>query len=566
MRAALLTFLAIAVFVLGFSHVAVVQVTTTDLAATPAGQKVQLTMDDYYDIGDFHQPVSTELAEAQLWFDRGLAMCYGFNHEEAVRCFEQALKHDATMPMAYWGIAYAWGPYINNTEIAPHHLAQAGFALRLAELHSHRATPVERQLIEALAKRHVMPVPEDRQPLNEAYADAMREIHAKHPDNPMVTSLFAESLMILRPWQFWSPDGKAAPETPEIVEILESGLERWPDHPALCHYYIHAMEASPHPEKALPAANQLRNAMPGSGHLVHMPTHIDVRVGDYERVVRDNQKAIELDAEYVRRHGPYNFYSIYRIHNYHFLVYGAMFEGHSELALETARQLVNQVPEDMLKEQVDMLDAFMPMPLHVLIRFGRWEDILSEPEPADYLPVTRSMWHYARAVAYAATGRIVQAEQEQAAFRREFETVPETSTLFQNTSRDILAVADSMIEGEIQYRKGNYQVAFEQLREAVRRDDALNYDEPWGWMQPARHALGALLLEQKRFADAETVYRLDLKRHPNNIWALTGLADCLEQLDRADEAVEIRRQIDKAAKRTDITIDRSCFCKNQDNN
>jgi tetratricopeptide (TPR) repeat protein len=321
------------------------------------------------------------------------------------------------------------------------------------------------------------------------------------------------------------------------------------------------MEASPTPEQALPAANQLRDAMPGQGHLVHMPTHIDIWLGDYAKVISANKQAIAADAEFLRREGPLNFYSLYRIHNYHFLVYGAMFDGQSELALRTARAIKQQVPAAMIRDQVDFLDAFMPTDLHVLVRFGRWEEILAQPEPADYLPMSRSVWHYARALAYAATDRVDQAEVEQDAFAEAVETVPETSFLFQNPSIQILGVAESMIAGEIAYRRGKFEAAFQHLREAVRRDDALNYDEPWGWMQPARHALGALLLEQEHLVEAEATYREDLRRHPHNPWALHGLAETLEAQGKRQELAQCRAQFQAATQRSDVKIDRSCYCK-----
>jgi len=505
--------------------------------------------------------VTTDSAESQTWFDRGLAMCIGFNHEEGVRCFEKALVADSGNAMAYWGLAYAWGPNFNNMLIEPEQIAKADFAARLAKLQSAKCTALERALIDAISTRTETPVPENRDLLNGAYADAMREVYEQHTDDPLATALFAESLMNLQPWLHWDAEGTPGPHTRRIVDVLESGLQRWPADPALCHFYIHAMEASPTPEKALPAANHLRGALPGQGHLVHMPSHIDIWLGDYEKVITQNQKAIEADEEFLRREGPLNFYSLYRIHNYHFLVYGAMFDGQSELALQAARDIKQQVPEAMLREQIDFLDAFMPTDLHVLVRFGRWEEILQQPEPAEYLPMSRSVWHYARALAYAATDRVDRAEAEQQAYEEAMERVPETSFLFQNPSLNILGVAEAMIAGEIAYRRGEFDDAFEHLREAVRRDDALNYDEPWGWMQPARHALGALLLEQAEFAEAEAVYREDLRRHPKNPWALYGLAECLEKQGKSEELAQCRAQFQTASQRTDIKIDRSCYCK-----
>lgn len=521
---------------------------------------------EYYDLGGFHYAVTTGSKLAQTWFDRGLAMCIAFNHEEAIRCFQKAIQHDPSMPMAYWGMAYAMGPNINNMEIPAETIAQAGIVLQLGKLHSKNANQREIKLIDALAKRYSSPVPEleKRNVVNRAYALEMRKLHTEFADDSLVTALFAESLMLLRPWNQWTKEGMPAEETPEIVATLEAGLKNWPDHPALCHLYIHTMEASPHPEKALPAANRLENAMPGAGHLVHMPSHIYVLVGDYPAMIQVNHKAILADAEFLRREGPFNFYTLYRIHNYHFVVYGAMFDGQSELAMTTARQLVKEVPEAMLKEQVDFLDAFMPMPLHVMIRFGKWEEILAEPEPPEYLPMSRSIWHYARSVAYAATGRVKQAELEQLAFEKSAAAVPETSMLFQNTSRDILGVARAMIAGEIAYRKGDFESAFTHLREAVSLDDTLNYDEPWGWMQPARHALGALLLEQGRLAESESVYRDDLKRRPANPWSLHGLAECLSKQSKTDEAAKIMAEFKIASKRADLNINCSCFCKNNE--
>jgi hypothetical protein len=292
-----------------------------------------------------------------------------------------------------------------------------------------------------------------------------------------------------------------------------------------------------------------------------MPSHIDVLVGDYRRTIEANQIGIAADNKFLEREGPFNFYTMYRVHNYHFLTYGAMFDGQSELALRAARDIVKQVPEELLRQQVDFLDGFMPTALHVLVRFGRWDDILAEPEPANYLPVSRSVWHYARGIAYAATGRVAEAEAEQAKFAAAQATVPETSFIFQNASIDILKVAEAMLAGEIAYRKGEFDAAFAHLREAVRRDDALHYDEPWGWMQPTRHALGALLAEQGQYAEAESVYRADLDRHPNNPWALNGLAECLAKLGKTDEAAACREQFTAASSRTDVKIDRSCFCR-----
>jgi len=529
------------------------------LAATASGGEA----DDYYDIGEIHYTVATDLPQAQIWCDRGFAMCFGFNHEEAVKCFEKAVQTDPGCAMAHWGIAYALGPNMNNMEIVSDQMARAYQSIHLASLLIEKTTPLERDLIDALAKRYAAVVPEDRELLNVAYGVAMKDVAARHVDSSLAAVLYAESLMNLQPWAHWDRHGVAAEHTSEIVRVLEDGLEKWPESPALCHLYIHMMEMSPTPEKAIPAADRLFDAVGGSGHLIHMPSHIYMRVGDYEEVINANEAAIAVDEEYVQDAGPYNFYSLYRIHNYHFLVYGAMFDGQSEVALRTAREINKQVPLDMLKEQVDYLDAFMPTALHVMIRFGKWDAILEEPEPADYLPMSRAIRLYARGIAYAATGQVEAAEREQAALRQAVKFVPETSFLFQNKSLDILDVADAMLDGEIAYRKGEYGRAFSRLEDAVRLDDSLKYDEPWGWMQPACHALGALLLEQDQVVRAEQVFRRDLKFHPNNMWALLGLSESLRKQKKTEEADAVAIEFKIASARADIKIDRSCFCRTE---
>ena len=516
---------------------------------------------DYFDLGDFERPIKTDSDAAQAWFNRGLAMCYAFNHEEGARCFEKAFAADPTAPMTLWGLCYSLCPNFNNMEIPSEQMARAAMAIRLAQLSVGAEDSVEKFLISAIQKRCTMSAVEEGEQLNQNYANAMRQVYQRFPDDPDVAALYAEALITLQPWMHWDKDGVMGKQTPEIVTVLESALKRWPDHPGLCHFYIHTMEMSPTPEKATAAANRLRNAMPEAGHMVHMPSHIDVHLGNYDQVVQTNLKAIEADKKFIPIGGRNNFYTYYRIHNYHFAVYGAMFDGQSKVAMEMARAIPEQIPPEMLLEQTDYLDAFIPTTLHVMIRFGRWDDILKEQEPAEFLPVSRSIWHYARGLAFAAKGMVPEAEAEQQAFLATLETVPETSALFNNTSRDILSVAESMLAGEIAYRRGEFDEAFEKLREAVRRDDSLNYDEPWAWMQPARHALGALLLEQSQLEEAEQVYREDLERHPKNLWALQGLTETLEKKDASTEAKVIRLQFEKASSRADVKIDRSCYCR-----
>lgn len=515
----------------------------------------------HYDIGAIERPVCTSSPEAQLWFNRGLAMCFGFNHEEAIQCFERAAKADPACAMLYWGKAYALGPNYNAAEITEDAAAAAFAAIRKAQELRATCSEVERDLIDALAVRFPSPRAEARPPIEARYAAAMRRVHAAHPDDADVAALTGEALMQLRPWKLWAPDGEAAPEIAEIRSVLEPALARWPSHPALCHLYIHAMEAGPEVDKATPAAERLETLAPGLGHLVHMPSHIYVWTGRYADGVRINLRAIESDKAYVAHAGRENMFTLYRVHNYHFAAYCAMFEGRQKLALEAARELVREIPQQLVETAADFTDIFFATPYHVMLRFGMWEEMLREAKPAAALLATRAVWHYARGVALAALGRVDAAVTEQRLFREAKAAVPETRVLFNNSVADILGVGAAVLAGEIEYRRGRPDAAFRLLREAVALDEALSYDEPWGWMEPARHALGALLTEQKRYAEAVAVYRKNLARFPNNGWALHGLAECLEGLGRREEASEMRRRFKRAWQRADTQIPGSCFCK-----
>jgi tetratricopeptide (TPR) repeat protein len=342
------------------------------------------------------------------------------------------------------------------------------------------------------------------------------------------------------------------------------------------HMYIHLMEMSPYPERARPAAEYLRGLVPDAGHLHHMPTHLDVLCGDYGRVVASNTDAIAADERYLARNGAMNFYTMYRCHDYHFKIYGAMFLGQSEVALSTAARLADSIPDGLLRVEsppmADWLEGFLAMRVHVLIRFGRWQDILDLPMPADpaLYCVTTAMLRYAKGVACAALGQVAEAEAERELFRLAQVAVPATRMLFNNTCADILAVAGAMLDGELDYRKGNVEAAFACLRRAIEIDDGLPYDEPWGWMQPTRHAYGALLLEQGRVAEAETVYRADLGfddtlpracQHPGNVWSLHGFHECLVRLGQLGEAAIIEQQLKLTAALADVPIESSCFCR-----
>jgi tetratricopeptide (TPR) repeat protein len=512
------------------------------------------------ELGHFHRAVTTSSPQAQRWFDMGLVLCFGFDQEVARLAFARAIEADPNCAMAHWGFAYAHGPHINNMAMdddasrIAHEAAQRALALAA------NTTPVERALAEALTARYADPPPADRAELDRAFAAAMRGVWRAFPEDDDVGALFAEALMNLWPWDLWSKDGEPRPDTPEVLATLETVLARQPDHPGAAHYYIHAVEASPQPERAVPAAEALCARIPGASHLVHMPSHIFVRVGRYADAVDANARAVLVDEVRVARHGAGGFYAIYRAHNHHFLMWAAMFDGQRAVALRAARDTVEQLPPDFVDAMAQYVEAFIGSPYHVMVRFGMWEEMLAEPLPPEQRVATRAMYHYARALSFASLARVDEALAEQALFEAAVERVPESYTMGNNTVRDILEVARCMVRGEVEYRRGNVDVAFEHLREAVRRDDALRYDEPWGWVQPARHALAALLLEQGRLEEAEAVHRADLERHPANGWSLRGLVTCLERRGARSEAVATRAAFDAAWQRADVEIAASCFC------
>lgn len=521
------------------------------------GQRQPPLIPLYDNLSHYNRTVTTGSEEAQKYFDQGFTLYYGFNHEAAILSFQQAVALDSTCAMAWWGQAISAGPNINNPAMDSSAAVAAWEALQKARQYAANASPVEQDLIFALAARYTWPPPEDRKPLDVAYADAMRRVWQNYPDDADVGALFADAMMNLRPWDLWTPAGEPQPGTPEIVATIERVLAMQPNHPGACHFYIHTMEASPTPGKALAAADSLRHRVPGAGHLVHMPSHIDIRVGHYDEAVKANQRAIIADTAWIKRGG---FYTFYRAHNYHFLTYAAMFEGRKELAMKGARDMVEQIPLDVVLEFADYLDGFIAVPIHVMVRFGMWEELLNEPKPPADLVATTAFWHYGRTVAYAALDRVKEAGAEFATFKKAAADVPESRLIGNNPVRTILQVGLHMAEGELEYRRKNYTKAFTQLRKAVQLDDSLRYDEPWGWMMPVRHSLGALLLEQGRVKEAEEVYRKDLELHPHNGWALKGLASCLHRSGQHEEASATDEQFKAAWARSDISLKASCFC------
>ncbi len=498
---------------------------------------------------------------AQARFDEGLTWCFAFHHAEATRCFQELLAADPGCAMGHWGLAYAAGPHINNMEMSEEGARQAHEHAHAALARAAGASAVERALIGALVARYAWPAPADRAALDQAYADAMRSVYGAHGDDPDVAALYAESLMDLHPWDLYTQEGDAKPWTGEIVAVLERLLAAHPDHPQGCHLYIHAVEASREPGRALPAADRLRTRVPWAGHLVHMPSHVDIRTGRYAEAAAANQRGIDADLAVVARTGRDGFYEVYRAHNFHFLAYAAMFGGRERVALDAARRLTEELPAELVAAMPQFLDAFMPTPLHVLVRFGRWDAILAEPEPPAHLPYSRALWRYARGIALANLDRPAEAEAERQAFRVAAAAVPAEFLVGNNSCAAVLDVGRAVLDGEVLYRAGRVEEGLAALREGVRLDETLRYDEPWGWMMPAAHPLGALLFEAGRSAEAEAVYRDDLERHPNNGWSLKGLERCLAA--RGDAEAERRRvaaEFRRAWQGADVRIEASCMC------
>ena len=548
---------------------------------------------DYdFDLGTWSFRVSTPSAEAQRWFDRGLLWCYAFAHEEAVRCFRRAAEHDPGCAMAWWGIAYASGPYYNKPwdKFDPIDLATTLTTVRAATRQAldriGNAEAVERALIEALARRCPLSDPAcDFGRWNDDYADAMREVYRSFPGDPDVCALYAEALINRTPWALWNletDEPASGADTLEAIEALERATNvreaaGEADHPGLLHMYIHALEMSPHPERALRAADRLRDLVPDAGHLRHMPTHIDIQCGYYQAVVEWNASAVAADRKlFERDEDPGVWHTLSFAHNYHFMLYGAMFLGQHRAAMEATTGMLAAIPESTLRVEsppmADWLEGFVAMQVHAPIRFGRWREIIAMPLPEDrtLYCATTAMLHYAKGLAHAVLEDVPAAREEQRRFEAAAARVPGTRTVFNNACVDILAIAAQMLHGEVSYRTGEHETAFEHLRTAVRLSEELPYDEPWGWMQPPRHVLGALLLEQGRVEEAEAVYRADLGldgavirpcRHPENVWSLHGFHECLVRRGKQTEASLVAPRLALALARTDVPIESSCLCR-----
>ncbi len=548
----------------------------------------------HFDLGSHTRPITTTSADSQRWFDLGLNWCFGFNHEEAVMCFERCLESDPECAMAYWGIAYASGPFYNYPW---RHFGEAELTERTRICHDNietahqlasNVTPVEQALIGALRFRFPTwgstSVDEcDRR--DDAYRDAMRTVHKQFPDDHDVMALFVEALITRTPWRLWDvatglpADGADTLEALEVCDrsIALSAAARQPGHLGVLHLHIHTLEMSPYPERALASADALAALSPDNGHLNHMPGHIYVLCGEYEKARRTSVAAIAADDKYVDHAGPFNFYTTNRCHDLHLMMYTCMLQGRYGDAITAADQIcATLTPEvlsvDGLPQLASTMEGYFSMRMHVLVRFGRWQEILDAPLPPDpeLYCVSLAMHHYAKGVAAAALRDFDVALAHRGAFHDAVAVVPASRRFFNNAARDVLAVGEKMLDGELAYHQGETEAAFDHLRQAVQRDDDLAYTEPWAWMHPPRHALGALLIEQGHYAEAESLYRADLgldgslqrcSQHPKNVWSLHGFAECLEERGATDERDEVMRLLAIAVAEADVPIVSSCMCR-----
>ena len=507
-------------------------------------------------LGTLHHEITTTSELAQKYFDQGLRLVYAFNHEEAITAFTEASRLDPDAPMPYWGVALSLGPNINSAMDAKAE-TRAADAIHKAAARLVMATPRERAYVEALATRYSSKKSSSRKGRDEAYAKAMRRLASEFSDDVDAAVLFAESMMVLRPWDYWRADGRPQPGTEDIVATLGAALGRDPNHPGACHYYIHAVEASPDPQRALACATRLPSLMPGAGHLVHMPAHIFMRVGRYRDASERNVHAATVDREYLLHHPlEGNYATGYYAHNLHFLNASLAMEGRSVEAAQVARDLLGKISVDEIAKEPS-LEWYAPTLLLTMARFGQWGELIRQPPPPKELRFTTGLWHYVRGLAFAATTRFGSAEGELLNLRKSLKALARVKTTEGKLSRTLLKVAERVLVGEMAARRGEYEAGIQALREALQLEATLPYSEPPFWFQPVRHNLGAVLLLAGRPGDAESVYREDLRLNPENGWALHGLVHSL-QAQRKDAAQEEAR-LRTAWAQADIALTGSRF-------
>lgn len=514
-------------------------------------------------MGTYHHKITTSSEQAQKFFDQGLTLAYAFNHAEAERSFREAARLDPNCAMCYWGISLVLGPNI-NMQMDKESVPPAYVALNKAKELMKNASAKEQDYITALATRYGPSPVQDRTKFNEAYANAMREVAKKYPDDLDAATLFAEAMMDIHPWDYYNKETREPqPWTPEIVSTLESVMKKNPNHPGANHFYIHAVEASNHPERGLPMAERLSTLVPAAGHLVHMPAHIYIRTGDYKKASETNEHAIQSDNSYLSGcHAPGAYSMVYVPHNHHFLSASATLEGRSKVALDSANAVRSKVdPQMMRQEGMAVLQHFYMVPTFVMIRFGMWDDILKSPAPDKDLIYPTGIWHYARGLALVRTGKIDDAKKE----LEQVKSVAANPALEKMLLMDLHKTTDLMqiqvehLTGEIAAASKDYASAISHLQKAVQIEDNLTYDEPPVWPNPMRHYLGAVLLDAKRSAEAEKVYREELTKFPRNGWSLFGLEQSLIAQNKKQEADSVKKELDVAWAAADIKLTSSKF-------
>ncbi|HSB27024.1 MAG TPA: hypothetical protein VLE19_04170 [Pyrinomonadaceae bacterium] len=509
-------------------------------------------------LGNHQFPVTTTNKDAQLFMNQGLNLAYAFNHAEAGRAFREAARLDPNLAMAYWGQALVLGPNI-NAPMDPNAEPQALELVKKAVSLKSKASAREQAYIDALVERYSGNAT-DRHERDRAYAAAMRKLQQSLPDDLDAATMYAESVMDTRPWGYWTRDGQPYEGIDEVVSVIEKVIEKNPQHPGALHLYIHLMEATEKVDKAEAAADRLQTLMPAAGHMVHMPAHIYQRVGRYADAARSNELAIAADEDYITQCQAQGLYPMgYYPHNIHFLWFAATADGRSKLAIESARKAASKVPDEAL-QQVPLMAIFRVVPYYALTRFGKWDEMLREPEPPAFSPYARGIWRYARGLSFLGKGQTDRAEQELAEIKKILTDKTLDQPLFSpNTGLAVLSIAPEVLAGQIDAAKKNYDGAISHLERAVRLEDALVYTEPAEWHYPPRQALGAVLLEAKRPAEAETVYWADLKRNRNNGWSLYGLMKALQAQNKAADAALVEARFKKAWERADVAIIDSRF-------
>jgi tetratricopeptide (TPR) repeat protein len=495
-------------------------------------------------LGDVNHPVTTSNPEAQKFFNQGLAYIYAFNHDEAVRSFKRAAELDPQMAMAYWGSALAKGSNYNLQAEGPS-LLQAYADLQKAISLAPKASEPERAYIDALSKRYSADVRADAAKLASDYRYAMKEVAKRYPDDPDAATLYAESMMNLRPWKLWTADGKPAEDTLEIVAVLEGVLRRYPNHTGANHYYIHAVEASTNAERALPSAARLGKIAPKAGHLVHMPSHVYIRTGDYVEAAQSNADAIAADREYIAKTGAQGVYTLmYYNHNIHFLASANAMKGRYADSIKAARELESSVKPHL--KAMPMLEMFAPYPIVAMVRFRKWDEVLKEPAPEPELKITTAFWHLARGMSYSASEQLANAESELEALRSVIKTVPADAPLGNNVAVDVLKVAELTLAGRIALARGDKKSGFEMLNRAVAAEDAVHYNEPPDWDLPVRELLGAALLLNGDNVAAEKVFRAEIEKHQRNGRALFGLSESLKRQGQNSSAQMVWKEFETA--------------------